>query len=172
MNLSQDEVIRILKFMDESNFNELHLEMGDLKIVVDRRGGPAAIEKREFVSVEDAGSLTAHETDLEVPLSSLNVKETQESRRIIEEEIAAQGLIPIKSPMLGTFYRAPKPGAPPFVEVGTVVSEETTVCIMEVMKLFSTVSAGTRGCITRICAEDGQLVEPDHVIFLFHPKTD
>lgn len=172
MSLSQDEVIQILKFMSESDFSELHFEMDDLKIVVDKRGGSAAIAEREFASVGDAGSLSTRETDIEAPLPSLAAKETQESKQVMEEEITAQGLIPIKSPMLGTFYRASKPGAPPFVEVGTVVSEETTVCIMEVMKLFSTVNAGTRGRITRICAEDGQLVEHDHVLFLVDPNTD
>ena len=172
MSLSQDGVIQILKFMSESDFSELRLEMGDLKIVVDKHGGSAAIEEREFESAADAGSLSARETDLEAPLPSLIAKEPQESRQVMEEEIAAQGLIPIKSPMLGTFYRGPKPGAPPFVEVGTVVSEETTVCIMEVMKLFSTVNAGTSGRITKICAEDGQLVEHDHVLFLVDPNTD
>jgi acetyl-CoA carboxylase biotin carboxyl carrier protein len=172
MSLSQEEVIQILKFMSESDFSELHLETGDLKIVVDKRGDSAPIAKREFASVGDAGSLSAPETDIEAPLPSLTETATPESRQVTEEEIAAQGFIPIKSPMLGTFYRAPKPGAPPFVEVGTVVSEETAVCIMEVMKLFSNVIAGTCGRITRICAEDGQLVEHGNVLFLVDPNTD
>ena len=67
--------------------------------------------------------------------------------------------------MLGTFYRAPKPGAPPFVEVGQWVSEEDTVCIIEVMKLFSTIKAGVRGRIERISAEDGQMVEFHQALF-------
>jgi len=172
MSLSQDEVIRILKFMSESDFSELRLEMGDLKIIVDKHGGSAAITEREFASVGNAGSISTRKTDLEAPLPSLTAKDTQEVKQVMEEEITAQGLIPIKSPMLGTFYRAPKPGAPSFVEVGTVVSEETTVCIMEVMKLFSSVNAGTSGRIAKICAEDGQLVEYNHVLFLVDPNTD
>ena len=68
--------------------------------------------------------------------------------------------------MLGTFYRAPEPGAPPFVEVGTVVDEDTTVCIIEVMKLFSTIKAEKRGRITRVSVDDGQLVEYGQVLFL------
>ena len=72
----------------------------------------------------------------------------------------------IKAPMLGTFYRTPKPGAPPFVEVGVMVDEDDPVCIIEVMKLFNTVKAGVQGRIAKICAEQGQLVEYQQVLFL------
>jgi acetyl-CoA carboxylase biotin carboxyl carrier protein len=65
----------------------------------------------------------------------------------------------IQSPLLGTFYRSPKPGAPPFVEVGSVVDEDTTVAIIEVMKLMNTVRAGVRGTVTEVLAADGALVE-------------
>ena len=78
----------------------------------------------------------------------------------------------ITSPMLGTFYRAPEPGAPPFVEVGTEVDEETTVCIIEVMKLFSTIKAEQRGRIARVSVEDGDLVEFGQVLFVLDPASD
>jgi acetyl-CoA carboxylase biotin carboxyl carrier protein len=65
----------------------------------------------------------------------------------------------VASPLLGTFYRAPKPGAPPFVEVGTQVEEGTVVGIIEVMKLMNTVRAGVRGTVTAILVADGALAE-------------
>src|SRR6202041_987606 len=65
----------------------------------------------------------------------------------------------VASPLLGTFYRAPKPGAPPFVEVGAQVDEETVVAIIEVMKLMNTVRAGVRGTVTEILLGDGALAE-------------
>jgi acetyl-CoA carboxylase biotin carboxyl carrier protein len=61
--------------------------------------------------------------------------------------------------MLGTFYRAPKPGAPPFVEVGAAVEADTVIGIVEVMKLMNTVRAGVRGTVTAVVARDGALVE-------------
>ena len=73
--------------------------------------------------------------------------------------------------MLGTFYKAPKPGEPPFVEVGTVVDEDTTVCIIEVMKLFSTIKAEKRGRIARVCVDDGELVEYRQVLFMLDPDA-
>ncbi len=61
--------------------------------------------------------------------------------------------------MLGTFYRSPKPGEPPFVEVGSRVDVDTIVGIIEVMKLMNTVRAGVRGTVTELLARDGALVE-------------
>ena len=70
----------------------------------------------------------------------------------------------VPAPLLGTFYRAPKPGAPPFVEVGSTVEEETIIGIIEVMKLMNTVRAGVRGRVVEILARDGVLVEYDEVL--------
>jgi acetyl-CoA carboxylase biotin carboxyl carrier protein len=65
----------------------------------------------------------------------------------------------IKSPMVGTFYRSPEPGAPPFVEVGTRVQPDTIVCIIEVMKLMNSVPAGIEGTVTHVLAENAHPVE-------------
>jgi acetyl-CoA carboxylase biotin carboxyl carrier protein len=65
----------------------------------------------------------------------------------------------VPAPLLGTFYRAPKPGAPPFVEVGGTVEEDTIVGIIEVMKLMNTVRAGVRGTVTEFRVADGALAE-------------
>ena len=70
----------------------------------------------------------------------------------------------IIAPMLGIFYRAPKPGSPPFVEVGSVVEEETVIAMIEVMKLMNTVRAGIRGTITEILPADQALVEFGEVL--------
>jgi biotin carboxyl carrier protein len=90
----------------------------------------------------------------------------------LEDEILAQGLTSIKSPMLGFFYEAPKPGAPPFVETGTLVEADTTVCTIEVMKLFSTIKAGVRGRIEQVCVENGKMVEYGQILFVVDPNVD
>jgi acetyl-CoA carboxylase biotin carboxyl carrier protein len=178
MSLNQDDVTQILKFMDDSSFSELRLEIGDVKIHVNKRAGSIPIEKGEFASLDSDGLSTTRGTALKAmagnPVSSpsKSIEAPLESKPIMGEEIFEEGLVPIRSPMLGTFYRAPKPEEPPFVEVGAEVSEEMTVCIIEVMKLFSAISAGLNGRITKICAEDGQLVEYDQVLFLVDPATD
>jgi acetyl-CoA carboxylase biotin carboxyl carrier protein len=71
--------------------------------------------------------------------------------------------------MVGTFYRAPAPGAPPFVEVGSVVNEDDTVCILEVMKLMNSIKAGCRGRVAEICVENATLVEFGATLMVIEP---
>jgi acetyl-CoA carboxylase biotin carboxyl carrier protein len=72
---------------------------------------------------------------------------------------------PVTAPNLGTFYRSPKPGAAPFVEVGQHVESETEICLLEVMKLFTSVKAGVAGIIRHIAAADAELVEGGQVLY-------
>jgi acetyl-CoA carboxylase biotin carboxyl carrier protein len=75
----------------------------------------------------------------------------------------------IEAPMLGVFYRAPSPGAPPFVEVGSRVESDTIVCIIEVMKMMNSVPAGIAGTIAEINAENAELVEYGQPLFRVEP---
>ncbi len=178
MDLNQDDICKILKFIDESKFNELHLEMGDLKLVVQKRDGTGRIEASEHTPVSDAKPVAfrnaVHET-VEQKAASQTSAKTQEDMHITppdRADVVEEGLIPIKSPMLGTFYTAPKPGDPPFVEVGSIVGVKDTVCIIEVMKLFTSITAGIRGSIAKICAENGQMVQYDEVLFFVKPEEE
>ena len=73
--------------------------------------------------------------------------------------------IAIKAPNLGTFYRAPKPGAPSFIEIGQAVTPATEICLLEVMKLFTTVMAGVSGIVRKVCVSDGTMVEFEQILF-------
>lgn len=77
-----------------------------------------------------------------------------------------EGAAVIRAPYLGTFYRAPKPGAPSYVEVGSAVTAESELCLVEVMKLFTTVRADSGGTVHAILASDGALVEADQPLFV------
>jgi len=72
----------------------------------------------------------------------------------------------VRAPYLGTFYRAPKPGSPPYVEVGSAVTAESELCLVEVMKLFTTVRAPAAGVVHAILSQDGALVEADQPLFV------
>ena len=78
-------------------------------------------------------------------------------------------LVPIKSPMVGTFYSSPSPEAKAFVSVGSTVDEESDVCIIEAMKVFNNIKAETRGTITKVLVENGATVEFGQVLFLVKP---
>jgi acetyl-CoA carboxylase biotin carboxyl carrier protein len=77
--------------------------------------------------------------------------------------------IAVTAPNLGTFYRAPKPGAPAFVEIGQNVGPDSELCLIEVMKLFTTLKAGVKGILKRVCAKDAEMVEFGDVLFYIEP---
>lgn len=159
MDLNEDDVIRIIRYLDESNFNELRLQLGDLRIVVNRSGSTAPSPE-----VDLAPAL--HEPPPPPAPQASEPAPADEAPSDYGQRVT------ITSPMLGTFYRAPAPGEPPFVEVGATVDEDTTVCIIEVMKLFSTIKAERRGRIARVSVDDGELVEYGQVLFVLDPAAD
>lgn len=79
------------------------------------------------------------------------------------------GMAGVHAPNLGTFYRAPKPGAAPYVEIGQQVEVDTEVCLIEVMKLFTPVRAGLRGIVCSVEVNDGQMVEYDQLLLVIEP---
>jgi acetyl-CoA carboxylase biotin carboxyl carrier protein len=170
-SINQDDVLEILKIIEESTFDELHLEMGELKLIVRKHTAHGGVQEHK-AHLQEPTEAAVPETPPEAPephqpeASPAIAPEAPAAGTEPEAPLDQEGLIPIKSPMLGTFYRAPKPGAPPFVEVGQVVSENDTVCIIEVMKLFNTIKAGIRGRIAQICAENAQMVEFQQTLFL------
>ena len=98
----------------------------------------------------------------------------QNAQRLADTSAAVEAAVPdgmlvIRAPNLGTFYRAPKPGAPPYVEVGQRVEPDTEVCLIEVMKLFAPVRAGLTGIVREIRARDGEMVEFDQALILVEP---
>ncbi|HEX2206265.1 MAG TPA: acetyl-CoA carboxylase biotin carboxyl carrier protein, partial [Longimicrobium sp.] len=81
----------------------------------------------------------------------------------------ASNLVEVKSPMVGTFYRAPAPEAPPYVELGSRVTRGQTLCILEAMKLMNELPSDVAGTIREICVENGEPVEYGQVLFRVDP---
>jgi len=79
------------------------------------------------------------------------------------------GTLDIKAPLKGLFYSKPDPASPPFISVGGTVSESSTVCLIEIMKVFNAVPAGVAGVITEICAQDAEIVEAGQTLFRVRP---
>jgi len=82
----------------------------------------------------------------------------------------ADGLVPVVTPLPGTFYRAPRPGAAPFVEVGDAVTTDTVVAIVETMKLMNSVHAGTAGRVARICLDNGEFAALGSTLIMIEPE--
>jgi acetyl-CoA carboxylase biotin carboxyl carrier protein len=145
--LSFEDVQEILRILEKSTFTELQLNIGGLRLRL-RRSGSAMSSMPAW---ED--TRPAPETPIAPPQPT--------ARR---PDAPTTELIEIRAPTLGTFYTAPRPGAPPFVEVGTRLDPDTIVGIIEVMKLMNAVPSGVEGEIRDICVENGQAVEYGQVL--------
>ncbi|HKW90608.1 MAG TPA: acetyl-CoA carboxylase biotin carboxyl carrier protein [Methylomirabilota bacterium] len=141
-------VDQVVELLVRHNLAELEVETAGTRIRVVREHAPAALAPR----AELAPALPA-------PLP-LPVAQSGES---------TAHLITIEAPMVGTFYRAPKPEAPPFVSEGDVVKEGQVLCIVEAMKLMNEIEAKAGGRIVKVVAENGQPVEFGQPLFLMEP---
>ena len=142
MSLTAADVAEIMRLVEQSGFDSLTLEMDGIKLSL-RRGGFS-----EVAETSPGPTQAPAPTEKAAP-------------PVVTAAPAAAdpNLHEVTAPLLGTFYRSPKPGAPPFVEVGAQVVEETIVAIIEVMKLMNTVRAGASGTVTEILVADGALAE-------------
>ena len=171
MPLSDADVREILRIIDESGLAELHIETEGFALHVVRGGagatasGPPRGRRSDAPPGPDRARGQA-EAAAPAPAADSPALAEQPTAPAAAE---ADGLATITAPMLGTFYRAEAPGQPPFVEVGKRVEPDTTVCIIEVMKMMNSVPAGVSGTIAEVVAENAQLVEYGQPLFRVEP---
>ena len=151
MTLTAKDVAEIMRLLEQSSFDSLSLEIDGVKLNLQR--GSAAPVRQPVAPVSSAESQPQ-------PAPSARPKAKPPSEA---------GLAEVASPLLGIFYRAPKPGEPPFVEVGSKVLEDTVIGIIEVMKLMNSVRAGVKGEVVEILAENAALVEYDEILLRVRP---
>lgn len=148
MSLTAKDVAEIMRLLEESTFDELTLESGDLKLTLRRGGGEAETAERPAPRPAPAPKAAPKPAPAtHAPTAAAAAASTD------------PGVTDIPSPLLGVFYRAPKPGEPPFVDVGSQVEEDTVIAIIEVMKLMNSVRAGVKGEVVEVTAQNGVLVE-------------
>lgn len=140
MTISADDVKEIMRLLEASRFDELKLEADGVRLVLRRGTGPL----EEIAATPTAAEALPKAASLATPAPA---------------SATDPNLADIPAPLLGIYYRAPKPGEAPFVEVGTVVEEDTVIGIIEVMKLMNPIHAGVRGEIVEILAQNAAAVE-------------
>jgi len=155
MSLSYKEVAEILKIIDASSCEEVVLELENTRLVV-RRGGASDETRNLAPKAESAAPQLEKQTH-----SSPNATLEESSPTDSDENNKT-----VRSPMTGTFYSRPSPDEEPFVVEGTKVSTGDTLCLIEVMKLYTTIESTADGIIESILSEDGKLVEFDQPLFV------
>lgn len=174
MSFTHEDVQRIIQLLNDSHFDELHLEADGIKLDLRRNGaGAPSAAGRAPAQLAAATPVPAASNGSAASSPSVSSSSTSSSSATPvstpSDAAAGAGLLDIRAPMLGAFYRAPKPGAEPFVSVGSRVSPDTVIGIIEVMKLMNSVSAGVGGEIVEILGKDGDLVEYDQVLVRVRP---
>lgn len=154
MTLTAKDVAEIMRLLEESSFDSLSLEINGMKLNL-QRGSPAPQRQ------------AAYRVTTPVPAQVAPSHAKPKARPPSEP-----GLAHVPSPLLGVFYRAPKPGEPPFVQVGSQVEEDTVIGIIEVMKLMNSVRAGVKGEVVEILGENGALVEYGETLLRIRPEVE
>jgi acetyl-CoA carboxylase biotin carboxyl carrier protein len=158
VQLSPDDVRDVLRVLDSSGLAELHLETAELTLTLRREGAAGWTAEHQVLRtpVLDSGS------------GANRPGESGANRGEAAAEVG-DGLVAVRPPLLGTFYRAPQPGAPPFVDVGDAVDEETVVGIVETMKMMTPVHAGVRGTVVEFRTGNGEFAPDDAVLCVVRP---
>jgi acetyl-CoA carboxylase biotin carboxyl carrier protein len=155
MPIEREDLKELLEAVAASGMEEFVLETAELTVRLRKEAVPPG----DGTVAAGGGSRPATERD----------RGTARPVAAPPPERATDGLVAVTAPMIGTFYRAPEPGAAPFVEIGTEVAPDDTVCIVEVMKLMNGVRAGCRGRVAKICVENATLVEYGQTLVLIEP---
>lgn len=160
-DLSYQDLLDIIRLVEESpEFSEFKLEYGDIKINL-RKSSAGLMSAPEPLDIP--AGVKSKVTQVTTPLETIALVKSYMT-------VVPEGMIGIKSPMVGSFYRSPEPGAPPFIEIGSTVNPDSTVCIIEVMKLMNSLPAGVNGTISEILVSDGDPVEYGQILVLIKPS--
>jgi acetyl-CoA carboxylase biotin carboxyl carrier protein len=167
MEWTEKQILDTLKLIEASDYDEVKLEVGDFKLHVRKRGAPAA--EAVTPTLPAAQPVRAAPAPQPAVAPSPSPAPPPSSASSAPAEALPPGCVAIRAPMVGTFYRAPAPHAPPFVEAGAQVAAGDTVCLIEVMKLFNTIKAGVAGRVVKILAQNAATVKKDEVLFWIAP---
>ena len=167
----QDVLALVELIKASSNFSEIRLRSGDVEIELRRSGGAAleAVPTNRTIASPPAAALASHDLAPAATAPKLAPQAAATPVAAPVEKIRTarrEGATIIKSPMVGTVYHAPEPGAAPFVKVGQPVSPGDQICIVEVMKLMNSIHADAHGVVTEILVADGESVEYGQELFV------
>lgn len=168
MNIDLEQIRSLLAVVSSTDITELTIEFGEHRITIKKGGGVQSVSAEAPVMQTQAAVANSAQQ-----LSFEPKAEVQPAAKEVVPDAApssSNGLVPVTSPMVGTFYRAGSPTATPFVNVGDHIAVGQTVCIIEAMKLMNDMPSEVSGKIVKVCVDNGTTVEYGQQLFLVDPK--
>lgn len=166
-----ENITTLIDKLENSNFNYLKLEHQDLKIVIGKNGVTETVENRVQTSIQTPVKMeqVASEPEQEAKLEVASTLEVPVQEAAVAEEKSAanteEKIVTINASTAGIFYAQPEPGAAPYVKVGDTVETDSTVGLIEIMKVYSALAAGVSGVITEVHVKDADFVEYGQSLF-------
>lgn len=166
--MNQKELKELIDFLIEKDISEFELERGDVKVRIKRGGetaAPVIAHAMPMAAIPMAAppAQASHSPSFSTPPPA--------SASVPPPAAAEEDLHTVKSPIVGTFYEAPGPGALPFVKVGDQVAAGQVLCIIEAMKLMNEIEADASGEIVKVLVNNGQPVEYGQPLFAIRPRN-
>jgi acetyl-CoA carboxylase biotin carboxyl carrier protein len=162
MDPSIEEIREILQIFLDSDLEDLRLEIGNVRLAVSK-GGAAGFAGQPFTSPPPAtpAPVAADEASAPSPAAV--------ERPVEDPPLAPDNWVAVTAPSVGVFYRRPAPDQPPFVDEGSTVAADEPVCLIEIMKMFTSVAASCGGRVARILVEDAATVEFGQTLMYIEP---
>jgi acetyl-CoA carboxylase biotin carboxyl carrier protein len=172
MKLSDADIAEITQFLRDVDFDDLELEWDDIYLRVARRSSlseSAPFNARPRVYAPTGAGDSSHSRTQRRD-AELQQDHAAHADTAAPSVSAPSGIVEVRSSLMGTLYRSPQPGDPPFVDVGTAVKAGDTLCLLEVMKVFTALKTDNAGTVERILVSDGDLVQYNQVIMWIRPS--
>ena len=165
MAMDFKQIQELIRLVNKSNIGELIVEEKGFSITIKQKQEPP----QQIIAATPAAAPMIMPSAPAMAPAQQQAAPAQGAEKPKPQDSAPANTITIKSPMIGTFYRSPSPGKPPFVEVGSDIEPGKPVCIIEAMKLFNEIESEVKGRIVKILADDASPVEYDQPLFLVEP---
>lgn len=165
MTIKPQDIATLVELFEASNWDELHVQLGGMHIFLSTDPNARLASTPAPAAAPQAFAPPQPVVAAPPPAAPA----AKASTPAVSSGDVPANWVAVTAPNLGTFYRAPKPGAAPFVEIGQSIDTETEICLLEVMKLFTAVRAGVKGTVRRICVNDADMVEFGQTLFYVEP---
>jgi acetyl-CoA carboxylase biotin carboxyl carrier protein len=168
MAIKPHDLDALIQLFESSDWDEMHLRIDDVEVFLstDPNAKTPNSSPLPLQVVTSPGTIADIGSALPLPnkigSSGFNAEQAPQTTLLAN-------WLAVTAPTLGTFYRAAKPGSPSFVEIGQAVEADTEICLIEVMKLFTTLKAGVKGTIKQVCVKDSAMVEFGEILFYIEP---